>query len=528
MTTFVNGNVFVGTGAGDFVSAFTVERGRFVWVGDTNEAPDGERVDLGGATVLPGLLDVHTHPALMATQSDFVALLPPQVSSMASMVETLREHPALGGGPNAWVVGFGYNEDNYHDGTPTRHDMDLVSRSQPVFARRADGHTAVCNSFCLELAGVDARTPDPANGRFGRFPDGIPNGVLIEPAAIDRVLLLRQPPSDAELVRRLAEQSRRFLRLGITAVDDLYGNFVTDPLGKFRAARERGWPLKTAVFLVYGLSDLPRLSDEDRGGPVHVGGVKIFLDGAFSNRTAWVEEPYPNSHDHGLRTASDDDLRAAAAWARTNRVQMAVHVMGDRGINHLLSLFESQDPWLADRPSIRFEHSTLFTRKMTQRTVAARMKFGVVTHSVFLFGEYSSYAAALHQKQWPIAYPIKTMYETLPALALASDAPSTAWADCDDLALSLKAAVARRGPTGQDLYQEEAVSVGQCIHLYTGRAARLTTNRGVGLIQAGYDGNFIVLEDDVFALSAERLEESQVRQTWLNGEQVYGNSRSSW
>lgn len=66
----VDAKVFTGQGA-SFASAFRVEDGVFTWVGDRIDAPapaPGEEVvDLGGATVLPGLLDVHTHPALLAS-----------------------------------------------------------------------------------------------------------------------------------------------------------------------------------------------------------------------------------------------------------------------------------------------------------------------------------------------------------------------------------------------------------------------------------------------------------------------------
>lgn len=108
MTTYINAKAFTGTGPDDFASAFTIEDGRYTWVGDTEQVTrSDDTVDLGGATVLPGLLDVHTHPIFMATLADNQPLLQPAVTSLEQMLDELRRHPDYGGGPDDWVLGFG-------------------------------------------------------------------------------------------------------------------------------------------------------------------------------------------------------------------------------------------------------------------------------------------------------------------------------------------------------------------------------------------------------------------------------------
>ena len=59
---FVNGKVFTGRSEEEFVSAFRVANGRITWIGDTREAKSKNAIDLEGKTVLPGFIDVHTHP----------------------------------------------------------------------------------------------------------------------------------------------------------------------------------------------------------------------------------------------------------------------------------------------------------------------------------------------------------------------------------------------------------------------------------------------------------------------------------
>ena len=526
MTTYTAAKVFTGAGPEDFCSAFSVEDGVFTWVGDADDvaaaAADGEVVSLGGATVVPGLLDVHTHPSFMATLTDSVPLLQPLVVTRAGLVEQMRRHPDLGNGPDAWVMGFGYNEDNYPDGAPTRHTLDEVSATQPVFARRADGHTAVCNTFALQLAGITGQTPDPPHGQIVRDRAGDPTGLLLEPAAVDLVYKLRPEPDQEEIVRRLVGLNTHFLSLGLVSINDLYGDFIAEPLATFRAAEQSGYLPSTGIFLVYpAAGDLPTLTDQDRTGRMRIAGVKVFMDGAFSNRTAWVEDPYPGSDNHGIVTVSDEELRTAVAWARANQVQCAVHVMGDRGLNHLMDLFEDDEPWMGEQPSIRFDHSTLFTMDMMQRADRARMNFGIVTHTVFFFAEYDSYIKNLGPRQFDIAYPIRTLYDNVASLALSSDAPATAWVDCDDPFLSIKTAVTRTAHTGDQINAKEATTVGEALHLYTGKAAQVSVVRDVGVITPGYEGNFVVLDRDPFTIAAEELDQVKVMQTWIRGELVY-------
>lgn len=99
---FVNGKVFTRHGEEDFVTAFRITDGVFFWVGDRADVGGEPAVDLQGRTVVPGFLDVHTHPAFMATLVDAVMCLPPEVNSLAGLLDKLRTHPNLGRGEQVY------------------------------------------------------------------------------------------------------------------------------------------------------------------------------------------------------------------------------------------------------------------------------------------------------------------------------------------------------------------------------------------------------------------------------------------
>lgn len=521
---FVNGKVFTGRSESDFVTGFRITDGLFSWVGDADDLVGAEKagaVDLQSRTVLPGFLDVHTHPAFMANLLDTVSCLPPEVMSIAELIERLRTHPNLGREDGSWIEGFGYDESKYPEGRhPTAADLNQVSSTQPVFVHRCDGHSAVCNTRALQLAGITSATPDPNGAAYGRDANRQLTGVLTEIAASNSVHLAKPAPDADEQVRKLARLNQHFVSHGIVAIADLMATEVEAPLEMFRAAERAGLLPQCALYYswtVLAAKPIADLTDEDRTGRIKFAGVKLFLDGAYSNRTAWTEDAYPDSDEHGMRTVSDDELTAAVAWARRNRVQVAIHAMGDRAINHVIDIFGEQPPWMGDLPSIRFEHATLFSSAMIDRMNAAQMSFAVVSHTIFLFAEYDNYQRNLTEEQFRIAYPIRSYYERVSFAALSSDNPTTAWADADNVFTSLQAAVLRQAYNGADIGQPEAISIAQGVLLYTGRALQLCPLDAVGLIEEGYEGSFVILDRDLFSVAALEIGQVQVAETWIQG-----------
>jgi predicted amidohydrolase YtcJ len=221
-TLYRHPRIFTGTAADTFAEAFTVEGGRITWVGTHRDAPATDRaVDLDGGLVLPGLIDTHTHPTWIARIVDAVPCGAPAVTSVDELVEALRRHPKLGV-EGEWIDGWGYDEALLAERrTPTRHDLDRVSTTQPIHVLRSDAHSGVCNTRALEIAGIGRDTPDPPGARFGRHLDGTPNGVLTEVAANQAVMRhLRSPGFEADVAAML-RVSDRLAERGIVAVTDM-------------------------------------------------------------------------------------------------------------------------------------------------------------------------------------------------------------------------------------------------------------------------------------------------------------------
>ena len=532
--TFVNGRIFTGRGEQDFASAFRIADGRFTWVGDSADVAEGGATDLGGRTVLPGFIDIHTHPTYVARTVDAVPCTMPLVNDIPGMIAALRRHPRFGEGEEAWIEGWGYDESKLAEHrTPTAADLDMVSTTQPVYVMRSDCHSGVCNTRALEIAGITRDTPDPEGGRFGRLENGEPNGVLLEHAANDVVMRARSSQDYRARVDAIRRTGAHYDERGIVAITDMMASTQPfDDLAIYRDAAAQGLGQQVLLYFVWSELEgkpIPDLTDAQRTGRVRFAGIKLFADGSISGRTAWVSEPYANSGDRGFPTITEESLRSGYEWARRNMVQVAVHAMGDSALQLVIDFFADREPWMGpDIPSVRLEHATLLTDEQLRQLNEARMSFGVATQIIFFFAEHESYAGNLSGDQYRRAYPVRTFYDQIEHLGLSSDAPATTWMDPDDVFVSIEAAVTRRAYNGAEIVPEQAVTVPQAVLLYTARPATLGSfDEPVGLIAEGREANFVVIDRDIFAVDPTLIHETRVVQSWMRGRMVYERNQES-
>src|SRR6476659_7911133 len=169
-------------------------------------------VDLQGGLVAPGFVDAHVHTVQGGlervrcdlsegrTREDYLH----RVASYA------REHPDL-----PWILGGGWAMAAFPGGTPTAADLDTLVPDRPVFLPNRDHHGAWVNTRALEIAGVDARTPDPVDGRIERDANGVPTGMLQE-GAMELVASHVPGATEADLVAGLVRAQELLHSLGIT------------------------------------------------------------------------------------------------------------------------------------------------------------------------------------------------------------------------------------------------------------------------------------------------------------------------
>ncbi len=528
---FVNGKIFTSDAARPRAQAMLAENGIITWVGEERELPVGSavRVDLEGKRVLPGFVDAHMHPALLAECSQQISCLPPKIYSIAELIGEIRRVRAVQG-PGAWIRGWGYDEGKFTERrAPTRRDLDQGCGDAPVAILRTCAHIYCVNSRALELAHITRDTPDPPGGKIDRDEDGEPTGILRENA---RYLLqeVLPPPDTGTLLDQLADLGKLLLSQGVTAVTDMGFLDERDGYPIYRAAAERGFRQRVGIYYLWDyLSGDPDcwITPErlDKNQKIRVAGVKLIGDGSVSGRTAWMSRPYSGSGgDCGLPVCTPEEIDQAIRLCREKRCQLAVHAMGGQAIDRIVDRAYGEADWLGDgTPCLRIEHVTEPSERAIAR--AAERKFAFATQPIFPYCEIESYLANLGPERTRQIYPVRTLLERGVPVCFSTDAPATSWAVPSDPFPCIKSAVTRRAWDGTDFGRDQRVSVETALRLYTSQSAQIAGFKGIGQLKPGCSADFIVLDRDILAVPEEELDAVQVDRTYIAGELEFERSR---
>lgn len=526
---FLNGKIFTSDRSMPLAEAMIVENGQIIWIGAQNQLPAAGPspmvTDLKGKRVIPGFADVHMHPVMLADYRKKITVMPPQINSIAELIQAIRERRACQE-PGQWLEGWGYDEQGLEEKrAPNRYDLDQGCSDSPVMIMRTCAHICSVNSAALELAGIHQDTPDPPGGEIDRDSNGIPTGILRENARSLITAVIPRSSRDQQ-VQNLLELGDILTSQGITSICDMGNLGPGDNFPIYEAAALKGFRQKTGVYYMWDyFAEDPNfcISAEklDRNRQIFAAGLKLIGDGSVSGRTAWMDQPYLGSRsDVGFPVCSDELLESAIRFCQQNCCQLSMHAMGSRAISRIVNRACQERPWTkAGIPYVRIEHATAPTEDSLEQAAAHGISF--VTQPIFLYAESASYIKNLGTARIKECYPIRHMVDKGICLGFSTDAPATFWSNPSDPFPGLKLAVTRISADGTDCGKDQAIPIDTALWLYTRGASLAAGLPYSGMLSPGYRADFAVLSDDILAMPPQEIDQVQVIQTWIGGELVY-------
>ncbi|MGA4848480.1 amidohydrolase [Streptomyces sp. G5(2025)] len=353
--------------------------------------PGTEVIDLAGATLVPGLVDSHSHPVWgleMATGLDLSA-----VRDLDALRTALRGAERTGG----WIVAWGLDHNAFGGRAVDRALIEDVLDGAPAFIHLYDGHSALVSGAALRAAGIEGSREFVQRSTIVCDPDGRPTGHLIEHAAMDLVQAVLPRPSFAERRDRLVELLSGMAATGLTGahVMDMGGGDVPELLAAVEAAGDLPLRLRLAPWCMPGvgadgIEEIIAL--QSRAGRLwRVGGAKFFMDGTVEGGTAWLE--HADCHGQGTDAFWPDPEAYADAVRRLHAagVRTATHAIGDAAVRHVLDTVASLGA--GGRLAHRIEH----IETVPDDTVPRFAELGVIAS---MQPPHTAYTRADHSDEW--------------------------------------------------------------------------------------------------------------------------------
>jgi hypothetical protein len=482
-------------------------------------------VDLAGATIIPGLVDSHTHVFGLGALLDQVNLVGIETEEQAVelIVERAKSVPK-----GEWIVGRGWDEGAWANRYPDKELLTAKVPDHPVFMDSLHGFAGWGNQMALDEAGITAETPVPVGGEMRLGEDGEPTGLFLN-QAVQMLGSAVPEPSPETLAKHVLLGLNRMATDGYTAVHEA-GLDARQMRVLEELETEVKLPIRVYAMLSLRDEDLIRQwiakgPDADNDGMLVTRTVKAYYDGALGSRGARLLYDYEDKPGH--RGVSGDEYgfnETLNAEAMKAGFQIAIHAIGDAGNREALDILEAV---FQEHPSTaanrhRIEHAQVLSPEDIPR-----------------LGELGIIASmepphAMEDKTWAEqrlgserilgAYAWRSLREAGARLTFNSDNPGSD----HSIFYGLHSAITRQDKEGEPeggWFPEQSVTAEEAVRAYTSWSAYASFQENeAGVIEPGRRADLTVMDIDPFSVAGQRpgrLLDGQIVMTIVDGNIVY-------
>jgi predicted amidohydrolase YtcJ len=498
--------------------AMAIRDGKIIAMGSNDDIlkqyEADEELNAAGKTIFPGLIDAHCHFTGFATDMWKCDLT--GTASFNEIIEKVQDYAKSA--PMEWIYGRGWDQNDWAvKEYPNKLVLDSLFPSRPVFLKRIDGHAALVNQKALDLAGITASTT--LKGGEVEVKDGKLTGILIDNAMdiVDNIIPLL---TDSLAQQYFMQAQQLCFAVGLTSVHDCG---ISEHTVNLVDEAQKAGRLKMKIFAL--LSDSSHYYDRwIAKGPyitdrLHVGGFKLYADGALGSRGACLTEDYSDKPGwKGFLLSDITRYREIVQKMAASQLQLCTHAIGDSGNRQMLNLYSVALKGKNDR-RWRIEHAQVVNKNdfhfFSDYTIIPSVQPTHATSDMYWAGD------RLGSERIQNAYAYQQLLQTNRWMPLGTDFP------VEDISpiKTFYAAVVRKDAKGfppAGFQMENALTREQAIRGMTIWAAKAAfEEKQKGSLEVGKTADFIMVDKDLMKCDAGKILSTVVLRTYINGEGVY-------
>lgn len=541
---FFNAEIYTMDDAIPKADALVIEGDKIKFVGieidarDLLKKTDFEEFNMEGKTILPGFYDGHAH--LLMYGHTLLGIDLRNVNSVDELIETTRKYLKNHNddSDSDWIEGSGWNEERFPDKKmPTRHDLDKISTTQPIVLNRICENLSVLNTKALELIAIDKHIDTPlVGGVIDVDESGSPTGILKGNSALKLWWDTIPNLNKEQIKKRITVASKECIKYGVTSIQT--DDFLLIRAGGFKEILEAYFELDKESKLLLKFNQMLYLPSKElleeflalgykTGDGSHyfkIGPFKLPTDGTLGAKTATLNEPYEGDDDnYGFLYMTPAEITGLARTAHENGLQVVMDGIGETAMETVIEAYRQiLENDNRDNKELRLgiDHCQLTSKKIIEDFSKYDLIAGLEFQ--FLSSDIPIVEDRIGKKRAKWSYNARTFLDNNVILTAGSDIP----VETPNPLMGIYSVVNRKTfdgfPEG-GWFPEQKLTVKEAVYAYTmGSAYSCFDEKIKGSITKGKYADLVVLCEDIFQLSPEKIKDVSVKATIIDGEVVYG------
>lgn len=525
---FYNGNFISVDKEKNIYNMLGVIDGKITYLSKNNDfmrVEASEKIDMKGRTILPGFIDSHLHTLDYAEQKKAVNLS--GTTSVMEIIDRCKKHYHEKGLQQGWLIGKGWNQNNFTDGNDFiyKKDLDTISTEFPIVLLRTCVHMAVANSKAIEMI---LKSED--GQRLKEYIE-IENGILKE-GAVAIYKKLFEKINLSYIKELILEAHKDFLKAGITTVHSA---------DLFSAVPEEEWELLIEAYkelekenklnvktyeqcMFFNYENFEKFSQvgytTGQGSRYFkIGPLKLIADGSLGARTAYMKEPYSDDKNtKGILILNEEKMEKFIKLAKERNMQLAIHAIGDGSAEIAVDLLNKYNK---DKNIMR---DGIVHAQILNNSILDKMKKGNITayiQPVFIDTDMDIVEKRIGKERTKTSYAWKTMLDMGLHLSGGSDAPVVDFNVMENIYF----AVTRKNIKGEPQigwYPEQNLTLDEAIELFTIKGAYHSfEEKEKGSLELGKYADMVVIDKNIYKVSSEEIKNIKVLETIVEGKSFF-------